>query len=212
MKSLISVLVALGVCSGIFAHGQGLGVGIKAGGSLVQRNDGTKRFVLGPSLEFPLSSALAVEAAGLFRWGEAIGRCCLGRGPIIPTYPYYDTDQITTTRRRSWEFPVVLKAYYRQPRSPVFGLVGLAARRRNAEHHRETSVVVVRYGGVAEEPRVTTTRSSMSDWRGGVTLGGGFELSLGALRLQPQIRLTRWLNEPRRPLTSDALVGIDFGS
>ena len=228
MRSLISVLVAFGVCSGVLAHGQGPSIGMKAGGHLNQpffwdfseTPTEPNRLVLGPSVEFPLSSALAVEASALLSRGEASGpRFRGGRGPIIVRFPYRRTVETLTASGRSWEFPVVLKAYYSiTERLKLFGLVGLAVRHFHVDNHHEFTVFETEYRGAEAKESHYTTRSSIGDWRAGLTVGGGFEVPLGPLRLQPQVRATNWFNPPTyadvrlSPLTLDAMLGIVFGS
>ena len=180
---------------------------------------------VGPVIEAALPRAFALEASAL-RKRVSYGRTVR---TVFPSPGVSSETRVSNTAAHSWEVPVVVKKYMdvgKQTRA--YGNLGLNLRRTSGTTHFETFRLLVRTfpGPPGPPPAEFVTGnedpSELSlnrDWSTGLVLGGGLQFKIRALRLQPELRYTRWANETFRSSDGnlrstrnslDFLVGFTF--
>lgn len=147
----------------------------------------TKRYVVGPTLQFNLPLRLSLEVDGLYRR--------LG-------YQYQQSGPTVTARTvaNSWEFPAVVK--FDILPGPVRPFVDAGASFRHISGVDEVRTVINAAGKA-----VDTTFNTPPEFNKrndiGLVFGGGVEFKLGVVRIAPQLRYTRWGSENfRDPLNA----------
>jgi len=142
------------------------------------RNDESRPYTVGGSVEVRLPAGFALEADALYRRvGSTLSFLSIGGTPSLG---------IDRRRGNSWEFPLLGKYYFRRTSAwqPFFG-TGFAF--RTIDIHEDGSVLsgapitLSPFSGGFREPL-----------NAGATVAGGLRLHYSRLAILPQIRYTRW--------------------
>lgn len=177
------VLVATAQC---FA--QQVGFGLKVGGRVSEdvpsywADSESKRYVIGPMVDLKLPLGFGVEVDALYR---RVG-FRTGNGGFWGSYQ-------NNYRANSWEFPMLLK--YRLPIPVVkpYAEVGYAPRHISGSFTGVGEMVDIPTGN-------RTPYRTSGEWKPevshGLVAGGGVELGGRHLRVAPEVRFTRWNNDP----------------
>jgi hypothetical protein len=179
MRVLLFGLMALG------AAGQPLAVGVKAGPRLTNDFNGwaeseSRRYAVGPAVEFRLPRRFAVEVDALYR---RVGYRS-DNADIFGGMTYI------RSRSSSWEFPLLLK---RRFPCGLFVSGGIAP--RTQRFTETTTGFWVDFSGARTEiPRFEYTYDREASL--GYVGGAGIEFPAGRLRIAPEVRYTRWNNSP----------------
>ncbi|MBL8235951.1 MAG: outer membrane beta-barrel protein [Bryobacterales bacterium] len=181
-------------------HAQPVQFGVKGGVSLTEPTRYTspesRRYTLGPTVEFQLPRQFAIETGFLYKR--------VGTGFDFQ-FPDYKASQ--RSRGNSFEIPVVGKYYFRPPSkwTPYLGL-GVAMRRtwQSTEGTSTSSL-----GGSGQ-----FRFSSVSPWGAGAVGAAGLRFQYRRWKFSPEFRYTRWSQEglpiQRNPNQVDFLFGISF--
>lgn len=167
---------------------QWLSVGVKGGVPLtdpVKYSDESRKYIVGPSVEFRFTDRLAVEASALY---QRIG----SHQSFFLASPELYGNQFNRQRGNSWEFPVLGKFYFRGKEAgwqPFLG-TGYA-------FHAAWMKTEGRYVSLLPGPEITRAVTDYrSDYRTGLDVGAvaaaGVRLQRGRLALTPEFRYTRW--------------------
>ena len=163
----------------------------------------TKRYVVGPTVEFHLPARFSLEVDALYR---RLGFHYEASGPV--TY--------SKTVANSWEFPVLVK--YEILPGPVRPFVDAGASFRHLSGVRQIRETIA--GATLD--RVELNRFPEFNKRNdiGFTFGGGVAFKIGPVRIAPELRYTRWGGENfRDPVNAllrtnrnqgDFLLGFTF--
>jgi opacity protein-like surface antigen len=151
----------------------------------------------GPTFEFGLPYHLSVEADLLYRRLDYNAN----------TNPEFAPP--STVRTNVWEFPILLKAHMLSGPIQPFGDIGMNNRRVDPTANY-TSI------GVEGPPQ-----ELYYYWSNGFTVGAGVDLGVSHLHVLPEIRYTRWNNNPFISFDGgffsnqnelDFLFGVSFGN
>ena len=174
---------------------QWISVGVKGGGSLLDpalRNDESRRYLVGPSVEIALPAGFALEADALYlRIGTTSTLTTLAvfstsAGTVTST----TTSLISTTNRQrgnSWEFPLLGKYYFRQRAGwQPFAAAGFSFR-----------TIGIDIRGNSFDP---LTKNLLQNFRSsyrsplgvGAVVAAGARYKLGRFAIAPEIRYTRY--------------------
>jgi opacity protein-like surface antigen len=166
----------------------------------------TKRYVVGPTVEFQGPFGLSVEADALYR---RVG------------YDYrvlgVDTSLTEHTRTNYWQFPILAKFAFMP--GPIKPFVDGGVNIQHISGIRETTTFFAIPLG-----STTTTSGTAQDLNSatnvGATFGFGLQFRLSRLRIEPEFRYTRWgteaFRDPARTILTtnlnqgDFLLGIRF--
>jgi len=187
MRNPTVLLITLGYSFCVVGAGaQLVSVGVKGGlpiNTVNSFNDESRRYIVGPSIEFRLPFHFAAEVDALYsRVGNSF------------SYSYTDTQTGTTTsssgrqRGNSWEFPVLGKYYFGARKVQPFLGTGYSFRSIWTHSAYVTSVL----SGSPIPPRTTV---SSFDGRETVNIGaiftGGVRMRAGRFSVLPELRYTR---------------------
>jgi opacity protein-like surface antigen len=141
----------------------------------------TKRYLLGPALEVHLPARLTLQVDGLYR---RLGYHYDATGP----YSY------AKTVANSWEFPVLGKFEITPGPVRPFAEAGVSFRHLSGVRQIRETVSGVTLGRVevSEFPEFNKQNDV------GFTCGAGLTFKLGAVRISPEFRYTRWGGEAFR--------------
>jgi hypothetical protein len=164
---------------------QTFSIGVKAGVRMTadfqsssQMVSESKRYTVGPMVEFTLWRRLGVEVNVLYR---RVGRSEFDSG--IARDPSWSRD-----RSNSWEFPILGK-YRVMPRSPGPYVSGGYAFR-----HIQGSGTTTHVSGPSN-PQVTEFSYTINYRNSsGLVVGCGVEFKMQRLKISPEFRYTRWFN------------------
>jgi hypothetical protein len=184
----IAVLAGLG-CTPTFSQSVSFGVkgGARLTGDLVSSGETvseSKRYTLGPMVEFKLPFRLGLEIDALYK---RVGT------------REFNTDILgdqfrTRDRSNSWEFPI--QAKYRLPgkRARPYVGSGYALRAISGSGTADSICCFGSSSVPASVTRTVTTYSTNYDVSQGAVVSGGLELKAGPLKVSPELRYTRWNN------------------
>lgn len=186
--------------TGCGCFGQGFTVGVIGG---VRTTDDigdpatteSKRYVVGPEVEIGLPFGLGVEVDALYR-----------REGYSLTFSNFAGSNYSQERANSWEFPMLLKYKLPVPLIKPFIEGGYAARVINGTVNNNGFTVNLQTGQQTFGQSHYSTGPNASQ---GLVVGVGVQLSLGRLRISPEVRYTRWNNQPVLVVEPD---GPTFGS
>lgn len=176
--------------TGHVCFGQSLAIGVKAGGRLTDdmssigsATSESKRYSVGPMLEFGLPLGLSVEVDALYQRQ--------GYRSSFSGIAGSSTDRV---RANAWEVPVLLKYKLPFPFVKPYVEAGVAPRLISGASKDESgSYVDIPTGNV-----IYGQSHGAADWPNsvGTVLGAGVQLGFRSLRLSPEIRYTRWNSTP----------------
>ena len=197
MRTPNAVLTGLFFISSL-SFGQAVSIGVKGGVPLTDAfsaargNDSayvsnTKRYTVGPTVEFHLPARFSLEVDALYTR--------LGYDQVQTT----SGGAYTVTRANSWQFPVLAK--FEILPGPVRPFVDAGASFRNISGIQQVRTAV-RLGTLGT---VTTNNATEFNKRNdiGFTAGAGIAFKMGWVRISPEFRYTRWGSEQfRDPINS----------
>lgn len=181
-----------------------MSIGVKAGGRLTDdisspssATSESKRYIVGPTVEFGLPLRLSLEVDALY---QRQGYQSLFWGPIVGS----STNQV---RANSWEVPVLLKYKLPIPFLKPFVEAGVAPRLMSGASLDVNGSYIDSSTGI-----VTSGQShGAADWPNsfGSVFGGGVQFGIRSLRLAPEVRYTHWNSTP---INVNGPYGYDFHS
>ena len=164
------------------------------GGGLSTLN--VRRYTVGPTFEVALPFGLRFEADALYKRLDRTEHYFLG-----PTY-----GTITREVANSWEFPLLLKYSLARGRYRPFAAAG-GTFRRIESLAGSTEMFESGLG----PPYSVAYHINDALTQGGMAFGGGLRIkSVGALKITPEIRYTRWTSRDLLPTRNqvELLLGI----
>ncbi len=194
------------------AFSQPVSFGVKAGVPItdafetVQGNQGsyftnTKRYLVGPTIQFNLPARFSIEFDALYR-----------RLGYQYEQPFPNTVYAKTVAN-SWEFPMLVK--WAILPGPVRPFIDGGASIRHISGLRQFRSVANAAGVEINNATEFNKRNDI-----GFVFGGGVEFKVGVLRISPELRYTRWGSENfRDPINSllrtnrnqgDFMIGLTF--
>ncbi len=169
--------------------GDAVSVGVKGGVPITDAFDAargttseyftdTKRYLVGPTVEFHLPWRFSIEVDALYK---RLGYQYQATGPVVTS----------STVANSWEFPVLAK--FEILPGPVRPFVDLGASFRHLSGIRQIRQTV----SGATFDRVELNNAVEFNKRNDVGLAGGFGIAfkMGPVRISPEFRYTRWGGE-----------------
>lgn len=196
---------------------QPLSIGVKGGVPLVDfvetlqspnavSHSDMRRYLIGPTAEIRLPLGLSLEVDALYR-------------NVGYDYRLTGVDTVTQirTHANSWQFPILVKWTFLPGAVRPFVDGGINLQRVSGIHEIGTFTVVPSRVTYSASDR---SRDLLNDFTAGASFGGGLQIRLGRIRLEPEIRYTRWgsatFRDPARAVLSsnlnqaDLLLGIRF--
>jgi hypothetical protein len=172
---------------------QPLSFGVKAGVPFNDAVEGSfglhseeRRYTIGPTVELRLPFSFAAEVSALYK-----------RTGYSTTDSAFGVTTNTRVRANSWEFPILLKYYVPGSELPLKPFIegGYVVRRLFGVDGVASSFGVDSIAGISVNNTLTLNNSFLTrdNPTSGVTAGGGLRISLGPLRLSPEVRYTRWI-------------------
>jgi len=161
----------------------------------------TRRYLVGPTVEFRLPQRFAFELDALYqRIGYSKASVLLpAPGSPFATSELYLVDSLRV-RGNSWQFPFLVKYHFKEEGAQPFVDAGPVYR-----YHSETTIRVRNVSvPVSGPPTIyssegTGVPSSFSIGKqnsAGIALGAGFTVKGFRMRVSPEIRYTRWFTQP----------------
>jgi opacity protein-like surface antigen len=156
----------------------------------------TQRYTFGPTFEVGLPYRFALEVDALYKRLRYI------------SYPFGFDSFSGTTTANSWEFPLLIKRYFKTKLHP-YGNAGVSFRRVSG-----STIFTNGEFQSTEEPSEITSKQNT-----GFVAGGGVDFAKGRIHFQPEIRYTRWVKANFSSSNSalgsnlnsvDVLVGVTF--
>jgi hypothetical protein len=201
---------------GTVGAGQHLaGVGVKGGVPLLDAFEqntsspffhhsfNTKRYTVGPTIEFSLPLKLFFEADALYN-----------RLDYDSTLMGVDTFTRSATRANSWQFPMLLKKEVSLARMQTFADLGYSLRHVTGQSH----IVNIVFPAFITD-RTVDSPELVHTWVNGFVVGGGLTFQSGPMKISPEFRYTRWADPNFRSATgsfqsslnqADFLLGISW--
>lgn len=179
MRTLLAFLSASFLCA------QSVSVGVKGGVRTTnavygQLGDESKRYVVGPAVEFELPHKLSLEIDALYsRHGYSRGIDFRG------LFSSFERE-----RANSWEFPVLVKGNFALGRQHLFAGAGYSAQNIRGVVDGLT-IVTDRATNRSQASRF----QSPTHWNvgHGFVTAAGLRFTKGYLQISPEFRYTRWI-------------------
>jgi len=195
---------------------QPVSIGVKAGVPLtdfvdVAKGDrsayftNTKRYTIGPTVEFHLPARLSLEIDALYKRFGFDGQAVSASGSTL-----------TGTRGNSWEFPVLVK--FEVVPGPVRPFVDAGVSIRHITGIKQVRQIVS--AGTFSRVELNNPPEFNKATDVGLAFGAGIAFKFGRVRISPELRYTRWGGENLRdPVDAllrthrnqgDFLIGFTF--
>jgi hypothetical protein len=201
-------------------HGQLAQFGIKGAIPVLNTfpgaGDESKRYNVGPSVEFRLRGGFAIEADALYqRVGESghfqfAGEIPSGAGTTSFTPGPFAGAYYARARGDSWQFPVLAKRYFRMRSSVWQPFVSLGPSVRRVKSESDTNEIFFDSSGRKDFPGHA---EPSSNWSIGGTVAAGARLRAGRFAIVPEFRYTRWAQNNGSALSrnaASAFLGFSF--
>ena len=211
MRKLPILLVAFAINQ--VASAQLVSVGAKGGVPFLdaaQRNDESRPYLVGPSIEFRLPAGFALEVDALY---QRIGNSAFFSfsesvisAPLQTVSVFHDR-----LRGNSWEFPVLGKYYFRSRNANWQPYIATGWSLRTIGLHEAISGIIVGSDGTAHPNNFHV--DSRSDLGVGAVVAAGLRYRVGRLALLPEVRYTRWGSSSSFSIRKNEaafLLGISF--
>jgi len=160
----------------------------------------TKRYTVGPTVEFHLPARLSLEIDALYR---RVGYDFTGINPS-------GTPVTSGTTANSWEFPITGK--FELTPGPLRPFIQAGVSVRNLSGVSQVQHIIE--AGTFNQVTLSNPAEFSTDTSVGFVFGGGVTLKAGRLRISPQIRYTRWgaqnFSDPVHSLLHTNLNQADF--
>jgi hypothetical protein len=182
MRLFILVMLSLPACSQTFSFGVKGGVPLTdffntAESGQVSYFRNTNRYLAGPTVEVDLPHAWGLEVDAIYRHlnfqNTAMG---------------VDTFSTSSAKANAWEFPVL--ARYRIPVQHLHLFVDTGVAVETLQGVTEKTIAVTILGVFTSSPSQPSELQHRTI--AGFVAGGGIRLQRARLRVQPEIRYTRW--------------------
>ena len=213
MRKITVVLITLGysLCIG-GASAQLVSVGVKGGVSITDAgryNDVSRRYIVGPSVEFRLPFRFAAEIDALYtRVGYSYR--LLYPGELTGT-PGATIDVRTRQRGNSWEFPVLGKYYFTSREHAVQPFVGTGYTLSTTWFHSDVQTSTLS-GTPITNPQPDLSSSYRTPFDVGVVVAAGVRVKAGRFSVLPEVRYTHWGPNAAAVRKNQAkfLLGVSF--
>ena len=195
--------ISIVLLAGQACLGQSVSIGVKAGGRLTDdisspgaATSESKRYIVGPMLEFGLPLGLSVEVDALYQ-----------RQGYRASFSNFAGSSTDWVRANAWEVPVLARYKLPIPILKPYVEAGVAPRLMSGASDSsiyssmDIPTGVVTYGhshGAANWPDSV-----------GTVMGAGVQFGFGSLRLAPEVRYTRWNSTP---INENGSYGYEFHS
>jgi len=206
------------LCLSLAATGfaQPVSFGVKAGVPLTDFVDAakgdqsayftnTKRYTVGPTIEFHLPARFSIEIDALYKRFGFDGQSVSAAGSTL-----------TGTRGNSWEFPILAK--FEIVPGPVRPFVDAGVSIRHITGIKQVRQIVS--AGTFSRVELNNPPEFNKETDVGLAFGAGVAFKLGRVRISPELRYTRWggenLRDPVNGLLrthrnqGDFLIGFTF--
>lgn len=141
----------------------------------------TKRYLIGPTVEFHLPARFSIEVDALYK---RLGYQYEATGPTVSA----------TTVANSWEFPLLVKFEILPGPVRPFVDVGASVRHLSGIKQIRQTISGATFNTVTiDNPAEFNKKNDF-----GLTFGGGIAFKMGRVRISPEIRYTRWGGENLR--------------
>jgi hypothetical protein len=175
-----------------------------------QGGDESRRYIVGPSVEFRLPAGFAIEVDALYRRiGNSSMFDILG-GAMLINLPAV-TSEVNRQRGNYWQFPVLGKYYFR-PRSAAWRpFIATGWSLRTVAFHEDVSAIILEGSGIANA--TATSFHSRTDVGAGAVFAAGARFRAGKFAFTPQVRYTYWGSTQQFDLRRNeagVLLGISF--
>ena len=165
----------------------------------------TKRYTVGPTVEFHLPARYSLEIDALYKRFGFDGQAVTADGSTL-----------IGTRGNSWEFPILAK--FEVVPGPVRPFVDAGASIRHISGIKQVRQIVS--AGTLSIVELNNPPEFNKSTDIGLAFGAGIALKLGRVRISPELRYTRWggenLRDPVNALLhthrnqGDFLIGFTF--
>jgi hypothetical protein len=218
MKNYVLFCLAI-IGSTSTATAQLVSIGVLGGIPFLQPNDGgdeSRRYIVGPSIEFRLPGGFAIEVDGLYRrignsYSSGVSGSVISPGTSFVSIAPYPSFFIDRQRGNYWEFPVIAKYYFR-PRSASWQpFIGTGWALRTIGFHENSSETLVDANGNSHFQ--TFQSNTRSDLGVGAVAAAGVRFRVGRLAFTPEIRYIYWGSTEQFDLRRNeaaVLLGISF--
>ena len=180
-----------------------MSIGVKAGGRLTDdisspgaATSESKRYIVGPMLEFGLPLGLSVEVDALYQ-----------RQGYQSSFSNFAVSSTDWVRANAWEVPLLAKYKLPIPILKPYVEAGVAPRLMSGAS--DSSI----YSSMDIPTGVVTFGQShgSTNWPNsvGTVMGAGVQFGFGSLRLAPEVRYTRWNSTP---INESGPYGYEFHS
>lgn len=187
-RQYLAIVLLCGVPTA-YLNAQAISIGVKGGVPLTDAFDvargnnsafftNTKRYTVGPTVEFHLPARFSVEVDALYK------RLGYDSQTTVPR-------QFYSTTANSWEFPVLGK--FEILPGPIRPFIDAGASFRHITGVRQVRTIVS--GATLNQVEITNPPEFNKDTDIGFTFGAGIAFKLGRVRISPEFRYTRWGGE-----------------
>jgi len=192
MRYAIFLLFAGLFTATAFAQRVSLGVkgGIRLNDDLESGGEGTKvseskRYTLGPTVEFKLPHRLSLEIDALYK----------RLGTSSYSMDFAGDWGISRDRSNSWEFRILAKYRLSRKLPATYVSGGYAFRHITGSGTLTAFCCINPYGGPSNPTLSHSTYSTNYNDSSGLVVGGGVDFKAWHLRFSPELRYTRWSNK-----------------
>jgi hypothetical protein len=213
MKSLVLIFLLVSAS----ASAQLVSIGALGGVPFLDQNQGgdeSRRYIVGPSVEFRLPAGFAIEVDALYR---RIGNSFvfdIPAGAMNITVPAI-TFEINRQRGNYWQFPVLGKYYFRSRTAAWQPFIATGWSLRTVGFHEDVSATILSGTSITTATYQATSASfhSRTDVGVGAVVATGVRFRVGKFALTPQVRYTYWGSTAQFDLRRNeagVLIGISF--
>jgi hypothetical protein len=199
------------------ASAQLVSIGALGGVPFLDQNQGgdeSRRYIVGPSVEFRLPAGFAIEVDALYR---RIGNSFvfdIPAGAMNITVPAI-TFEISRQRGNYWQFPVLGKYYFRPRTAAWQPFIATGWSLRTVGFHEDVSATILSGSSLATATSQATSASfhSRTDLGAGAVFAAGVRFRAGKFALTPQVRYTYWGSTPQFDLRRNeagVFLGLSF--
>ena len=176
-----------------------------------QGGDESRRYVVGPSVEFRLPAGFAIEVDALYRRiGNTFSFEVIPANAALISLPLITSD-VNRERGNYWQFPVLGKYYFRPRNTAWQPFVGTGWALRTVAFHRNVNQTVLDANGNSHP--TSFEYHSRSDVGVGAVFAAGVRFRVGKIALLPEVRYTYWGSTAQFALRRNeggVLLGISF--
>jgi hypothetical protein len=196
------------------ASAQLVSVGVKGGVSITEPgryNDESRRYIVGPSVEFRLPFRFAAEIDALYtRTGDSFRYLYFYPDPAGMAGT--TTDIRVRTRGNSWEFPVLGKYYFTSRQHAIQPFVGTGYTLSTTWVRNDVQTSVLSLSPIATTQPTLASNSRRTPFDVGAVVAAGVRVKAGRFSVLPELRYTHWGPAATAVRKNQAkfLLGISF--